>query len=277
MKKPNVQVIRLLVRAREDFQSMRKRMDNRIGRKATGEQQDIDQRMMLAKDVSMFEGIADDARDQEKTIEKELKKVLKRFDIYNEYLVDVKGVGTIAAAHIVGNIDIHKAKTVSKIWQYCGYNPSKIRGKKWVSTKNPETYEPKSGKVLKRLDDRVLVLTTERIRGDKLTPGFISPFNKNLKKALFVLAGGFIKAQAPHALDYYYPYKERLEQRTDKVTHNGEKVPWKDVSDGHRDMAAKRYMLKMFLKDLYVVWRELEGLDVREPYKDEYLGKVHQN
>jgi len=68
--------------------------------------------------------------------------MLKRFDIYNEWLLDVKGVGTISAAHIIGEIDIYKAKTVSKIWQYCGLNPSKIRGKKRIQTKKPKTYAP---------------------------------------------------------------------------------------------------------------------------------------
>jgi len=34
-------------------------------------------------------------------------------------------------------------------------------------------------------------------------------------------------------------------------------------------------MVKMFLKDLYVAWRELEGLEIRRPYEEEYLGRVH--
>jgi hypothetical protein len=29
------------------------------------------------------------------------------------------------------------------------------------------------------------------------------------------------------------------------------------------------------LKDLYVQWRTIEGLEVREPYSAEYLGKRH--
>lgn len=256
-------------------------MDNRIGRKADGTDQDIDERMFIADDIESFVEIADEARNQEKEIEKKLLNVLRRFDIYNEWLTDVKGVGTVTAAYIIGEIDIHIGSTVSKIWQYSGLNPSKIRGKKRVQTKNPESYEPKDGKVLRRADDHVLVLTNTRIRGDKLTSGFISPYNKNLKTVLMgILAPGFIKAQAPYALDYYYPYKERLEQSDKEVRHRkpGGKVemtPWKDTSKGHRDMAARRYMIKMFLKDLYAVWRELEGLEAREPYQEQYLGHKH--
>ena len=53
-------------------------------------------------------------------------------------------------------------------------------------------------------------------------------------------------------------------------------VPWKDVSKGHRDRAALRYMMKRFICDLYAVWREMEGLSVRPPYEEEYLGKIHE-
>lgn len=279
--KKDKQALKILVRAREDFQAQRKRMDNRIGRKADGTDQDVDGRMFLATDLDSFVDIADAAKGQEKEIEKKLKKVLKRFDIYNEWLLDVKGVGTIASAKIISEIDIHIAKTVSKIWQYSGLNPSKIRGKKRVQTKNPKTYTPKEGKVIKRADDHVIVLTDEMIRGDKLSSGFISPYNKHLKTSLMgVLADGFIKAQAPYAMEYYYPYKARLEQSEKEVMHRkpggkAELTPWKDTSKGHRDMAAKRYMIKMFLKDLYAVWRGLEGLDVREPYQEQYLGHKH--
>ena len=55
------------------------------------------------------------------------------------------------------------------------------------------------------------------------------------------------------------------------VNGNDEKK-WKDETKAHINMAAQRYMMKMFLQDLYGVWRKLEGLPVREPYQKEYLG-----
>jgi hypothetical protein len=263
----DVLAIRMLVRAREDFQSQRKRMDNRMGRKADGEAQNVEERQIAADDVSLFVGISDAARQQEKDIEKSLKKVLKRFPIYTEWLFNVKGVGTIAAAQIIANIDIHKATTASKIWQYCGLNPSLVEGKKRVE----------------RADGGFdLVRTGKMIRGDKLTAGFVAPFNKNIRTALCgVLADGFIKAQAPYALEHYYPYKERLansEKTTEEIRSAGAKpvtLAWKDAKPAHRDRAAKRKMIKAFLSDLYVAWRTLEGLEVRPPYQEQYLGHKH--
>lgn len=259
--------IRILVRAREDFQAQRKRMDNRIGRKADGKDQNIVERAFRPEDIASFVEVAEAAKEQEKAIEKKLLNALRQVPVYTEWLKGVKGVGTIAAAQIVANIDIEKATTVSKIWQYCGLNPSMIRGKK--------RKERKDG----GFD---LLVTDTMIRGDKMTAGFVSPFNKQLRCALCgVLADGFIKAQAPYAMDYYYPYKARLEQSANKVQEirkagsKAEDIEWKDAKKAHRDRAAKRYMIKMFLRDLYEVWRALEGLEVRPPYQEEYLGHKH--
>lgn len=41
---------------------------------------------------------------------------------------------------------------------------------------------------------------------------------------------------------------------------------------GHLDMMAIRKMLKRFLAALWLVWREAEGLPIREPYVAEKLG-----
>jgi hypothetical protein len=259
--KNDKEVVKMLVRLREDFQAMRKTMDNRIGRKADGTAQNIEERDFRSEDLKNFTSIADAARNQEKEIAKMLKKTLKRFPIYTEYLKDVKGVGEIAAGWIIAEYDIEKATTVSKMWQFTGLNSGMVIGKKRVDNEDGSfKYVP----------------TDKMIRGDKLTPGFVSPFNKRLRTAMVgVLADGFIKAQNEYALNYYYPYKKRLAQEENEVLHIGKDVAWKDVSKGHRDRAAKRYMIKMFLKDLYVAWRTIEGLPVRAPYQEEYLGHKH--
>ena len=262
------QVLRMLVRAREDFQSMRKRMDNRIGRKSDGTDQDItDGRAFDVDDSAMFIEVSDDARKQEKEVEKKLIDVLRRMPIYTEYLEGVKGVGTVAAAHICGSFDIYEARTVSKMWQYCGLNPGMVRGKKRKD-------RPDGG-----FD---IIITDTMIRGDKMTTGFVAPFNKSLRTALLgVMADGFIKCQNSYALEYYYPMKARLEQSENTVEEirkagaKAETIEWKEAKKAHRHRAAMRYMVKMFIKDLYAVWRPMHGLDVRVPYAEEYLGKKH--
>jgi len=262
------EVVKFLVRVREDFQGMRKRIDNRTGMKADGTPQNIAERSIRMEDVQMFAAVRKAAHDQEKAIEKNLKKALERFPIYRDWLVNVKGVGTIAAGWIIAEYDIYEASTVSKLWQFTGLNPGMVAGKKRVENDDGNfSYVP----------------TNKLIRGDKLTPGFVAPFNKRLRTAMVgVLADGFIKAQNEYCMAYYYPYKERLAQEdneVEEISKAGAKpkaIPWKEAKKAHRDRAAKRYMIKMFLKDLYVAWRTIEGLDVRAPYAEEYLGKVHE-
>ena len=271
MSEQDRQIVRMMVRARCDFQDMRKRMDNRIGRKADGEDQDLadgDKRTMSAEDLATFGGIADAAHKQEAELEKQLLKVLKRFPIWTKWLKGVKGVGPVSAGWIIGEYDIHIASTVSKLWQFTGLNPGMVQGKKRVEDGEGESH---------------FEFTGQMVRGDKLTPGHVAPFNKRLRTALCgVMADGFVKAQNDYCMTYYYPYKARLEQEHNTVLEistagaKPKEVEWAEAKKAHRHRAAIRYMIKMFLKDLYVQWRTLEGLDVRAPYQEEYLGKKHK-
>lgn len=274
----DILAVRLLVRAREDFQSMRTKMDNRIGRTAKGEQQNVEARAFRVDDLQMFSTIADECKRQEAELEKNLKKVLKRFPIYTEYLLGVKGVGPVSAGWIIAEFNIQKATTVSKMWQFAGLNSGDVRGNKDVPASD---YKPEHGEIVREYETpkagkRVVYKTGELIRGDKLSPGFASPFNKKLRSALVeVMAAGFIKHQNFYCMEFYYPYKERLAREENEVLHVGKMKQWKEVTLRHRDRAAKRYMVKMFLKDLYAAWREIEGLPVRAPYQEEYLGHTH--
>ncbi len=261
--------LRMAVRMYDDYQRMRQSMGNRTKIKKDGSAQVVpDQQaegfLLSKRDQELFIGLYNTAYQQEEVIKKHLNKMLKDFPIYTNWLKGVKGIRQVIAARIISSYDIHRAETVSKMWQYTGLNPGYVRGKK-VMKKGEAT---KSGyEIIKEYKNKkgeleCIVLTDELIRGDKLTPGFVAPFNKNLRTAMCgVLAGSFIKAQGYYALEFYYPYKARLEQEDG----------WRDEKPGHRDRAAKRYMIKMFLKDLYAAWRELEGLPVREPYQEEYL------
>ena len=93
-------------------------------------------------------------------------------------------------------------------------------------------------------------------------------FNPFLKTKLTgVLGSSFIK-QSPDKCKYrkiYDDYKHRIENMD---AH-------KEKSKLHRHNMANRYMIKMFLIDLYNEWRKLEGLPVAPTYTEAKLGKVH--
>lgn len=287
----NRALLRSMVRSRVSFQSERKAINNRLGVKAAkvnGEnvpqnlKEDRDRK--FGEDAVMLKEISGFAGHFEKEVEKKLLKILKRFDIYNQWLDKQKGVGTIASAWILGEFDIYKADTVSSMRQFAGLNSGEVRGQ--ISVKK-EKYKPEMGEVVRELpafrdgEARLCVLTNRLIRGDKMAEGFLSPFNKKLKTALCgVMGDGFIKCQNDYALNFYYPEKNRLENSANivKEMKKGGKVveiPWSDATPMHRHRAAIRKMVKAFIKDLYLAWRTMEGLPVRKPYAEEYLGRKH--
>jgi len=303
----NKNSLRLLYRMRKRYQAERIGLDNSIGRKADGTLQNVEEREFPPGDERIFEKFSENAWEQEERIEKELKKMLERFPVWDGFLKGVRGISTITAAGIISMIDIHEGKTVSKIWQYAGLNPGLVKGKK-RKNKPDGSFEIEE--------------TDTMIRGDKLTPGFVSPFNRELRTLLCgiagesiirscirwepvpeetyevteehlrgrktkVIAGKTVKdcpcvmaIEGPYA-KLYIDYKNRLANSSKKVDHiakkgeESKKVMWKDVSPARRHQAAIRYMVKMFIKDLYANWRALEGLEVRPPYQEEYLGHKH--
>ena len=264
------ETIRALVRTRYDFQDMRIRMGNRLKKRKDGSSQDESDPAELSDDAmpalkAAWEGSQKIEKDLEKAILAELKDV----PIWEHFLRGVKGIGPCTGGVIVSEYDIHRATTVSKLWQFTGLNSGMVKAMK----REDKVIDGERVPQFTKVDDMV--------RGDRRTPGFVSPFNGWLRaKMCGVLASSFIKAQAPYAMDFYYPFKERLansDQITEERAGNGKvkQLAWKDTRPGHRDKAAKRYMIKMFLRDLYVAWRTLEGLEVRAPYQEEYLGHKH--
>ena len=247
--------IRHLLKMRDDYQKLRIASDNRLGKKADGsDQKNINEDYDGIDSLDLVD-IKEDTKALEKKLEKKILKELKKVPVYREYLINVKGVGPMLAAVLISEIDIEKASNVSKLWQYAGCNSGLVRGKK-------------KGK------DGEIIVTDEWVRGDRLTTGYLAPYNKYLKtKLLGVMADSFIKCKSPYT-EFYYNMKERLEHSEKPVNGNLEKT-WKDESLAHRNNYARRYMMKQFLIDLYRNWRTIEGLPVRDLYQEEYLGHKH--
>lgn len=269
--------LRTLVRTMYDYQDMRIRTDNRVRVKADGtpmQESTMADAQISEKDYSTIEYIRINTKSNEEKLMKEIEAIIEAEPLWTNFLSSVRGCGHKMAAVIMSEFDIHRADTVSKMWQFAGLNPGMVRGKQVIKiTKKTDQSQIIRKYINKEGKECGIILSDEMIRGDRRKEGFVSPYNAFLRTKLCgVLADGMIKAQGKpgsvgksYALDYYYPYKARLEQEDG----------WKDESKGHRDRAAKRYMIKMFIQDLYQNWRTIEGLTVRVPYQEEYLNHKH--
>jgi hypothetical protein len=271
--------LHLLVRTREDLQKLRISLDNRLGRKRDedvtlneyGEKTRIEQKNVIRRRFpeynDLLKELADRIIKQEIMWEKLLVKQLFTVPIYTQFLINVKGVGPMSAGWLIAEFNIYKAETVSKMWQFAGCNPGYVQAQRIVKDRNGRSKLDAEGRIVREYTDGWVC-------GDKQTQGFVSPFNQRLRTALVgVLAKSFLMCKNDYALRYYYPYKTRLEQEENLI--NGKDIKWKDTTPLHRHRAALRFMIKAFLRDLYVKWRTLEGLSVREPYQAEYLGHQH--
>lgn len=86
-------------------------------------------------------------------------------------------------------------------------------------------------------------------------------------KLMGVLTGCLLKAKDPVYSEIYYEYRKRLDRER----------KYQGYRDAHKNMMAQRYMIKQFLRNLWVAWRELEGLEVNFPYEVAKLGnKPHK-
>lgn len=184
---------------------------------------------------------------QEKEQQKLLKKRLEQIPIYTEFLKHIKGVGVLMAGVIISEIDISKATYVSSLWKYSGLDVVNGIGRsKRKECLEEVEYIDKNGQKKKKLSITY------------------NPFLKT--KLVGVLADVFIKSKSEYR-KYYDDYKNRLENHPKH----------KDKTKLHKHNMAKRYMIKMFLRDLYNAWRPLEGLEVYPPYEVAKLGIIHKH
>lgn len=188
-----------------------------------------------------------DLEDEESRHFSRLGAILRDYPIYSQFLADVKGIGPAMAGVIVSEIDITKAKYPSSLWAYAGLDvASDGRGRSRKAEHLVErNYVNKDGEAAKRVG---------------------ITFNPFLKTKLTgVLASSFLRANNERYAKIYNDYKHRLE------SHEAHK----EKTKGHRHNMALRYMVKMFLIDLYRAWRTLEGLEVMPDYHEAKLGHRH--
>jgi len=194
--------------------------------------------------------------DQYFTLEKDeskhfrqLGKVLCEYEIYTHFLEGVKGIGPAMAGVIISEIDIHRSKYSSSIWKYAGLDVAR------------------DGKGRSRKKEHLVDTEYTDKNGEVKTKKGIS-FNPFLKtKLVGVLGSSFLRAGVKDN-----PYRAVYDNYRDRLDNN---PLHDDKSKGHKYNMAIRYMVKMFIVDLYKVWRKIEGLEVHAPYSEAKLGLHH--
>lgn len=174
------------------------------------------------------------------------ESLVKQHPLWDAFFSKVNGCGPLMSAVCIAYLDPYKARHCSSFWRYCGLDVrpdsngiDKGVGK-WYTEVRP--YQEKGTGEIK--EKRSLTY---------------NPFVKS--KLVEVLVGCFIKLGDKSEYGIIYrDYRRRMEQRDPDL---------KPIVHHRR---AARYATKMFLRDLWVAWRTLEGLEVTEPYEVAKLG-----
>lgn len=99
---------------------------------------------------------------------------------------------------------------------------------------------------------------------DRLCPKYHSPFNRIFKAVMWNVTEQFIKGRTPYYRPMYDYGKKRLRELHPKMIKVNSK---KRYNDGHINDMAKRKIRKEFLKQLWLKWREFEGLPITEKWR----------
>ena len=236
--------IRSAVRQYDDIQKVRISIGNRLKKKSDrnggGDQKipEAQKETWIIPDAqrAVLQAQYDMMLKMEEDTLKDITTFVKSHPLYTRYLSNIRGVGPIIAAVIIASYDIQNTRYVTSMWTWAGFCPGRDKPRK----------------------------------GEKIC------YNMFLKKKLMgVLATYFIQFNTVYA-DYYYNYKKRWEGKMiQEYDAEGEVTGEHLVTNGHRDMASRRYMMKAFLRDLYYAWKYIEGLEAFVPYEEKYKGIVH--
>jgi hypothetical protein len=253
---------------------------------------------LSADDKEFMETLASESSRFEKSVLKYAAKKMDGHEIY-EWLIEQRGIAATFAVIFMGYIDIEKTPTASALWSLCGL--SVVNGKAVRRVKGEKIrYNP-------HLKSRCYLLGESflKARNEHWRPYYDDyKARKQREICKCMLCGGtglFASEDDPPTVSGVteVPPEGVLEVAIDReleadvdaeiaaeraAVGKGKKVkkpkkcgrcdgtgtaPW-GRSDKHVHMAAMRYMVKMFLIELYRRWRTYEGLEVRVPYSEEY-------
>jgi hypothetical protein len=222
---------------------------------------------------------------------RQLGTVLNDIPIYTQWLEKQRGVGPAMAGALISTLDPHKARHPSSFWKYAGMDvvvsectfcngAGEYEGKPCINCGGTGMLTKGRSKKEVHLVERTYI----NKKGEEDTRRGIT-YEPWLKTKLYVLAASFLRTGGSDGwAQVYRHYKHRLisDQRRTKCTV----AQWKKMNDkgqpvdhlwppGRIDNAAKRYMIKMFLADLWVKWRELEGLPVATSFEGHNVSTYH--
>lgn len=174
------------------------------------------------------------AKTSEDRLRADIIRALVSFDIWPTWLKSVKGIGPVLGGMLIAETNIEECTTVSKMWAWWGLTPAS------------------GGSSYRR--HRVSKVLGESLLRKKTKPYYQEYLRYKMQKEHAMQPCMGCGGSGKHG-----------EESCANCAGTGQ-GPW-GKSQNHRHAAARRYMVKVFLKDFWQAWRRLEDLPCPEPYR----------
>jgi len=208
-----------------------------------------------------LEGIVRELRSVEQKLYLRLRKVLKQFPLWTEWMSCVKGCGAVTAAYVIGWLDPDKPSP-SHWWRYCGFGvvngvaERRSRGEKTV-------YNPKLKTAMWNLTDAFVK------RGGGYREALRHFYEEESQK---INVGEVVLSERNVGMEYFDGEKWR--PVTEKVVREVRSPVPVRLAKAHVYARARRKVAKLFLSHAWTVWRLLEGKPIRPHYAAERYGHL---
>ena len=188
------------------------------------------------------------------------------------WLSKVKGIGATLAAKLLARLDVTRAPSPSSFWAYCGL--ATVPGIEYrcqtcgLRASFPTRYRVK-GTHLRQDTKSACTGTLTSYRGPdtgvrvaqpRPASGEKAAYDQYAKKVCYLIGVSFLRSGSAYE-QYYRVQRERMER---------ERRGW---TSGRVHFTALRKTEKLFLAQLWAVWREAVGLPITSPYAQGVLGR----
>ena len=229
----------------------------------------------------------------EKEMEKMVSKETKDLPIVKKWLRRVRGIGPRLSGLLVANIyDIERFASPGKLYAYCGLHVKdgravkRTKGEKanWNAELKTTCWKigqsfVKAGGPYRALYDRYKsrIIEREETKGNVIytmvKSKWIPISHQSDETQRENASHDQLETQICDASHDDHETQKRVASHISAETHDegaSQKAP--EWTLGRINNMAIRYIVKRLLSHLWEVWRELEGLPIRDPYPIEYLG-----
>ena len=192
-----------------------------------------------------------------------LKRIVVEHPLYEAFFKKVVGCGPELAATLIARFDPYKARHAACFWSYAGLNPVTIIDKEGNEQiigngKRYTTMQPVYDQEGNKIGEKKGITYNPDLKTALLGVGATNFIKQGIRRDK---ESGIITAKGIYA-NMYMEYKHRKRNQ------------YPERSLAHIDKMSKRWMMRNFVRDLWVAWRTLEGLPVTMPYEQQFLGRA---